>query len=83
MCVYEYNSVYNKLLHAWYLVWNQAIPQEMKMPSETDRPLVLYINIHLPAIADSRMKNALMCVLKQSFDFVFSDNPCYKEPFQQ
>lgn len=34
-------------------IWSekQAVPQEMKMPSETVRPLVLYMNKHLPAIA--------------------------------
>lgn len=51
----------------------QAVPQEMKMPSETARPLVLCMNKHLPAIAYSWMTNALVCIVKQSFDFVFRD----------
>ncbi len=59
-------------------IWSEkdAIPQEMRMPSETVRPLVLYMNKHLPAKAYSRVMNELICILKQSFDFVFRDNPC-------
>lgn len=59
-------------------IWSekQAIPQEKRMPSETVRPLVLYMNKHLLAIAYRHMMNALICILKQCFDFVFRDNPC-------
>lgn len=42
----------------------QAIPQEMRMPSETVRPLALYMNKHLPAIPYNHMMNALICIIK-------------------